>query len=102
MLDIYSRSVVHGLVAPTETAEPAEQFIADAIAAHGGIAPTTAARSARGRRAGERPAHHHVQGPAPGEPRPWRIGKITQAALVLLNHEHNWTMSASHNVIFSY
>jgi hypothetical protein len=33
---------------------------------------------------------------------PWRIGKITQAALVLLNHEHNWTMSASHNVIFSY
>jgi hypothetical protein len=40
MLDIYSRSVVHGLVAPTETAEPAERFIADAIAAHGGIAPT--------------------------------------------------------------
>ncbi|MEU0481181.1 hypothetical protein ABZ260_18585 [Streptosporangium sp. NPDC006013] len=33
---------------------------------------------------------------------PWRIGKIVQAALVLLNHEHNWTMSASHNVIFSY
>jgi hypothetical protein len=33
---------------------------------------------------------------------PWRIGKIIQAALVLLNHEHNWTMSASHNVIFSY
>ncbi|MCC5582496.1 IS5/IS1182 family transposase, partial [Microtetraspora sp. AC03309] len=23
---------------------------------------------------------------------PWRIGKIVQAALVLLNHEHNWTM----------
>lgn len=33
---------------------------------------------------------------------PWRIGKITQAALVLLNREHNWTMSESHNVIFSY
>ncbi|MGI5490980.1 transposase family protein [Microtetraspora malaysiensis] len=33
---------------------------------------------------------------------PWRIGKIVQAALVLLNHEHNWTMSPSHNVIFSY
>ncbi|WP_433354694.1 HARBI1 family protein [Microtetraspora malaysiensis] len=33
---------------------------------------------------------------------PSRIGKIAQAALVLLNHEHNWTMSASHNVIFSY
>ncbi|GES16957.1 hypothetical protein Amac_105550 [Acrocarpospora macrocephala] len=33
---------------------------------------------------------------------PWRIGKITQAALVLLHHEHDWTISASHNVIFSY
>jgi hypothetical protein len=33
---------------------------------------------------------------------PWRIGKITQAALVLLNREHNWIMSESHNVIFRY
>ncbi|MFG1864135.1 transposase family protein [Microbispora bryophytorum] len=33
---------------------------------------------------------------------PWRIGKIIQAALVLLHHEHDWTMSPSHNVIFSY
>ncbi|MEU0568593.1 transposase family protein [Nonomuraea sp. NPDC005983] len=33
---------------------------------------------------------------------PWRIGKITQAALVLLHHEHDWTPSAPHNVIFDY
>ncbi|MBF8188125.1 hypothetical protein ITP53_20785 [Nonomuraea sp. K274] len=33
---------------------------------------------------------------------PWLIGKITQAALVLLHHEHNWTISSSHNVIFAY
>ena len=33
---------------------------------------------------------------------PWRIGKIIQAALVLLHHEHDWTMSPSHNVIFGY
>ncbi|WP_405141975.1 IS3 family transposase [Sphaerisporangium sp. NBC_01403] len=39
MLDIYSRYVVHWQVAPRETAELAEQFIADAIAANGGIAP---------------------------------------------------------------
>jgi putative transposase len=40
MLDIYSRYVVHWMVAPTETAELAEQFIADAIGANGGIVPT--------------------------------------------------------------
>lgn len=39
MLDIYSRYVVHWMIAPTETAELAEQFIADAIGANGGIAP---------------------------------------------------------------
>jgi putative transposase len=39
MLDIYSRYVVGWMVAPTETAEPAERFIADAIGANGGIAP---------------------------------------------------------------
>ncbi|MFF4774422.1 transposase family protein [Microtetraspora fusca] len=33
---------------------------------------------------------------------PWRIGKIAQAALVLLHQEHNWTLSVSHNVIFGY
>jgi hypothetical protein len=33
---------------------------------------------------------------------PWRIGKITQAALVLLYREHDWTLSPSHNVIFGY
>jgi hypothetical protein len=33
---------------------------------------------------------------------PWSIGKITRAALVLLHHEHDWTISASHNVIFTY
>ena len=33
---------------------------------------------------------------------PWRIGKITQAALVLLYRENNWTLSPSHNVIFGY
>jgi hypothetical protein len=33
---------------------------------------------------------------------PWRIGKITQAALVLLHHENDWTITPSHNVIFSY
>jgi hypothetical protein len=33
---------------------------------------------------------------------PWRIGKITQAALVLLHREHDWTPSASHNVTFGY
>lgn len=33
---------------------------------------------------------------------PSRIGKITQAALVLLHREHDWTISASHNVIFNY
>ncbi|MBT2234286.1 hypothetical protein KLK06_51480 [Nonomuraea sp. NEAU-A123] len=33
---------------------------------------------------------------------PWRIGKITRTALVLLHWEHDWTISASHNVIFAY
>jgi hypothetical protein len=33
---------------------------------------------------------------------PWRIGKITQAALVLLYREHDWTLTESHNVIFGY
>ena len=39
MIDIYSRHVIHWIVAPTETAELAKQFITDAIAANGGIAP---------------------------------------------------------------
>ena len=39
MIDIFSRHVVHWLVAPAESAELAKQFIADAIAANGGIAP---------------------------------------------------------------
>lgn len=33
---------------------------------------------------------------------PWRIGVIAQAALVLLHREHNWTISVSPNVVFSY
>lgn len=33
---------------------------------------------------------------------PWRIGKITQAALVLLYQERDWTLTKSHNVIFAY
>ncbi|RBQ12157.1 IS5/IS1182 family transposase [Spongiactinospora rosea] len=33
---------------------------------------------------------------------PWRIGRITQAALVLLYRDNDWTPSASHNVIFGY
>ncbi|QYC39087.1 hypothetical protein Nocox_07310 [Nonomuraea coxensis DSM 45129] len=33
---------------------------------------------------------------------PWRIGQIVRAALVLLHHEHDWTISASHNAIFGY
>lgn len=39
MLDIYSRKVVHWMIAPTETAELATGFITDAITANGGIAP---------------------------------------------------------------
>jgi transposase InsO family protein len=39
MLDIYSRMVVHWMIAPTETAELAQGFITDAIAANGEIAP---------------------------------------------------------------
>jgi hypothetical protein len=39
MLDIYSRKVVHWLVAPTETAELAEGFITDAVAANDGTIP---------------------------------------------------------------
>ncbi|MEO3781751.1 transposase family protein [Actinocorallia sp. B10E7] len=33
---------------------------------------------------------------------PWRIGRITRAALVLLYQEHNWTLTPSHNAIFAY
>jgi len=39
ILDIYSRVVVHWMIAPTETAELAQGFLTDAIAANGGIAP---------------------------------------------------------------
>jgi putative transposase len=39
ILDIYSRKVVHWMLAPTETAVLATGFIADAVAANGGIAP---------------------------------------------------------------
>jgi transposase InsO family protein len=39
MLDIYSRVVVHWMIATAETAELARGFITDAIAANGGIAP---------------------------------------------------------------
>jgi putative transposase len=39
MIDIYSRYVVHWQVHARESAEPAEQFIAAAIAANGGQAP---------------------------------------------------------------
>lgn len=39
MIDIYSRCVIHWIVAPTETAELAKQFIDDAIAAGGGTRP---------------------------------------------------------------
>ncbi|WP_399345261.1 IS3 family transposase [Umezawaea sp. Da 62-37] len=39
MLDIYSRKVVHAMVASTETAELAARFITDAIAANGGTIP---------------------------------------------------------------
>lgn len=39
MLDIYSRKVVHWLIAPTETAALAEGFITDAITANGGTVP---------------------------------------------------------------
>jgi putative transposase len=41
MIDIYSRYVVHWMIAPTETAELARQFIEDAIYANGGLAPHT-------------------------------------------------------------
>jgi len=39
ILDIYSRKVVHTMIAPTETAELAQGFITDAITANGGTAP---------------------------------------------------------------
>lgn len=39
MIDIFSRCVVHWIVAPGESAELAKQFITDAIAAIGGVAP---------------------------------------------------------------
>ncbi|MGN9843954.1 hypothetical protein ACTMTI_38085 [Nonomuraea sp. H19] len=33
---------------------------------------------------------------------PRRVGKIVQAALVLLCRENDWTLSSSHNAIFGY
>ena len=41
MLDIYSRYAVHWMIAPTESAALAGQFIADAIAANSGEVPHT-------------------------------------------------------------